>query len=91
MNDRGEVIGLALNTVPDQYSLTGLGTETHGFIWRNGDMEDLGTLGGPDSWAAVINECGQVVAWAFTNSSYAEPGYWHSNAGSVPVARRQNG
>ena len=69
MNNRGEVIGLALNTVPDQYSFIGLGTETHGFIWRNGYMEDLGTLGGPDSWGAAINERGQVVGWAFTNST----------------------
>jgi probable HAF family extracellular repeat protein len=69
MNNRGEVIGLALNTVPDPYSLLGLGTETHGFVWRNGYMEDLGTLGGPDSWAAAINERGQVVGWAFSNST----------------------
>jgi probable HAF family extracellular repeat protein len=69
MNNRGEVVGIAQNTVPDPYSFLGVGTETHGFIWRNGYMEDLGTLGGPDSWAAAVNESGQVAGWAFTNST----------------------
>jgi len=69
MNNRGRVIGLALNTVPDPYSMLGLGTETHAFIWRNGYMEDLGTLGGPDSWASAINEHGEVAGWAYINST----------------------
>jgi probable HAF family extracellular repeat protein len=69
MNNRGQVVGLALNTVPDQYSMVGLGTEAHAFIWQDSHMEDLGTLGGPDSWAATVNERGQVAGWAFTNST----------------------
>jgi probable HAF family extracellular repeat protein len=86
MNNRGQVVGLALNTVPDQYSMVGLGTETHAFIWQNGYMEDLGTLGGPDSWAAALNENGQVAGWAFTNSTpnpvtnipTQDPFLWHN-------------
>jgi len=69
MNNREEVIGLALNRVSDPYSYVGLGTETHGFIWRDGYIEDLGTLGGPDSWGAAINERTQIVGWSYTNST----------------------
>jgi probable HAF family extracellular repeat protein len=69
MNNRGEVVGIAQNTVPDPYSFIGVGTETHGFIWRNGYMEDLGTLGGPDSWGAEVNERSQVVGWSYVDST----------------------
>jgi probable HAF family extracellular repeat protein len=68
MNNRGHVVGIALNTVPDPYSFLGLGTETHAFVWRDGFMEDLGTLGGPDSWGSAVNENGKVVGWAYINS-----------------------
>ena len=69
MNNRGQVIGLAQNTVPDPYSFLNLGTETHGFVWQDGYMEDLGTLGGPDSWAAAINESSEIAGWAYINST----------------------
>ena len=43
INQRGEVVGVALDAVPDDFSMLGLGTRTHAFLRRNGNL--LGSLG----------------------------------------------
>ncbi|MGB9205339.1 MAG: hypothetical protein WCB94_15380, partial [Terriglobales bacterium] len=76
VNSRGQVAGGALNTIPDPYTnfflpggVTGA-TQVHAFRWtKSRGMEDMGTLGGTDSAAFVINDRGQIAGWSFTNTT----------------------
>ena len=73
VNNRGQVAGGALNTIPDPYGsnffISGA-TQVHAFRWtKSQGMQDLGTLGGTDSTAFEINNRGQIAGWSFTNST----------------------
>jgi probable HAF family extracellular repeat protein len=58
INPRGQVVGSHL--------VRDFGDEfwCHGFLWDNGQLTDLGTLGGDRSAAMAINPAGQVVGYS---------------------------
>jgi uncharacterized membrane protein len=70
INDRGQVAGFGDNGVRDPASIfgpvngpgdPGWVTQTRSFIWQNGAMHDLGTLGGTRSSTTWLNNRGEVV------------------------------
>ena len=72
LNNRGQATGGAENAEPDTWCfgcLIGLPYPNawHAFVWQNGILKDIGTLGGPDSFGLVVNESGQVTGYSFTN------------------------
>ena len=57
------------------YSYTAAGPK-HAFLWRNGTMTDLGTLGGSYSEPYGVNALGQVVGVAQTPDKYPHAFLW---------------
>ena len=76
INDHGQVSGFGSNGIRDKYSFfnvlggpgpcgpSGWGTQARSFVWRNGVMRDIGTLGGDFGFAGWVSERGFVTGGA---------------------------
>ena len=79
VNNQGLVAGVAANTIPDPYA-SGLTlciplecgwtvtTQQRAVVWQNKHIHDLGTLGGNDAVAYLVNESGQVAGVSYTDT-----------------------
>ncbi|MGN6167009.1 MAG: hypothetical protein ACTHQQ_02400 [Solirubrobacteraceae bacterium] len=66
VDNRGQVAGISNNGKADRCSFLGGKTQTRGFVWRDGLMRDLGTLGGPDTLMNWQNARGQIIGQSYT-------------------------
>ena len=68
INDRGEAVGYSETADPDPSGEDICGFHTHltcvPFLWREGHMRALPTLGGNNGQASAINNRGEVVGFA---------------------------
>jgi probable HAF family extracellular repeat protein len=73
-NDLGMIVGISQTATPDTLGETWscsafipfTGNTCLGFVWENGVMTPLPTLGGDNGFATGVNNRGQVVGWAET-------------------------
>ena len=75
INDRGQIVGASHANAP------GSGTiPYHAFLYEDGVMTDLGTLGGPESQARDINDRGQIVGHARLPNNTQHRAFLYENA-----------
>ncbi len=78
VNSRGVVVGFATNATAENADIaqfffgTPAAQQVRGFVWKDGSMRDLGTLGGNDAGAILVNESGEVCGISATGTQNNE-------------------
>jgi probable HAF family extracellular repeat protein len=86
INERGQIVGSSYSAT---ISYGQLGAGVHAFLWQNGKMRDLGTLGRnpPTSTAVAINDRGEVIGNSSATGDW-RPFLWRNgkmiNLGTLP-------
>jgi len=77
INNNGQIVG---------YSTTAAG-DKHAFVYEDGNITDLGTLGGNTSEARSINDAGMIVGWAETAEGDTHAVLWTPSLADIAIIR----
>ncbi len=78
VNDAGDVVGRALVA-------TGADESTRAFLLRDGELVELGTLGGEGASAVAVNPAGHIVGWSLDASGRTRAFRWSAESGMADL------
>jgi probable HAF family extracellular repeat protein len=95
INASGQITGYSYTTAEVQYPCPKspdyptpkkcFENPNHAFLWSNGTMTDLGTLGGNFSQGTAINRSGEVTGTADTSSGPADAFLWNGGKSLIDI------
>jgi probable HAF family extracellular repeat protein len=81
INERGQIVGQSYSgdsIVPPAFGCSDSPLTLYGFFWDNGNMLDMGTLGGHCTFPYALNDRGQVVGQSnLAGDTSSHPFVWH--------------